>query len=163
MRELTDLLNSYQQKISIFNEETDILKNQLNSKDRELDQLKIQLKNLKRSKSSEPATRKKTMSSSKYFRQLISIHFQIKNKIFFLNKLDNRFDMPAIDDEDESQESSNRSNSADQRSKRSLSAETINTETLARQIEIGNDEVKLLRNKIARLEDDLQVVTQVNF
>lgn len=81
MRELTDLLNSYQQKISIFNEETDILKNQLNSKDRELDQLKIQLKNLKRSKSSEPATRKKTMSSSKYFRQLISIHFQIKNKI----------------------------------------------------------------------------------
>lgn len=71
--------------------------------------------------------------------------------------------MPAIDDEDESQESSNRSNSADQRSKRSLSAETINTETLARQIEIGNDEVKLLRNKIARLEDDLQVVTQVNF
>lgn len=78
MRELTDLLNSYQQKISIFNEETDILKNQLNSKDRELDQLKIQLKNLKRSKSSEPATRKKTMSSSKYFRKLISIHFQIK-------------------------------------------------------------------------------------
>ena len=81
MRELTDLLNSYQQKISIFNEETDILKNQLNSKDRELDQLKIQLKNLKRSKSSEPATRKKTMSSSKCFHQLISIHFQIKNKI----------------------------------------------------------------------------------
>ena len=70
--------------------------------------------------------------------------------------------MPAIDDEDESQESSNRSSATDQRSKRSLSAETINTETLARQIEIGNDEVKLLRNKIARLEDDLQVVTQVN-
>jgi hypothetical protein len=68
--------------------------------------------------------------------------------------------MPAIDDEDESQEGGDRSNSVD-RNKRALSAETVNTETLARKIEIGNDEVKLLRNKIARLEDDLQVVTQV--
>jgi hypothetical protein len=69
--------------------------------------------------------------------------------------------MPAIDDEDESQES-NLSNSLD-RNKRASSAEAVTTETLARKIEIGNDEVKLLRNKIARLEDDLQVVTQVNY
>lgn len=33
--------------------------------------------------------------------------------------------------------------------------------TLGRQLECANDEIRLLRNKIARLEDDLSSVTQV--
>ena len=45
------------------------------------------------------------------------------------------------------------------RKQRSMSVDT--SETLSRQVEIANDEVRLLRNKIARLEDDLLIVTQV--
>jgi hypothetical protein len=46
-----------------------------------------------------------------------------------------------------------------ERSRRSMSVD--GSDTLMRQYEIANDELKLLRNKIARLEDDLLSVTQV--
>lgn len=53
LREVTDLLNSYQQKISLLNEEIDLLKQQVLGKDKELEQYRIQVKNLKRSRSSD--------------------------------------------------------------------------------------------------------------
>ena len=64
LREVTELLNSYQQKISVLNEEIDLLKQQVLSKDKELDQYRIQLKNLKRSRSSESSYERSSSSST---------------------------------------------------------------------------------------------------
>ena len=44
------------------------------------------------------------------------------------------------------------------RKQRSMSVDT--SETLARQVEISADEIRLLRNKVNRLEDDLLMMTQ---
>jgi len=45
---------------------------------------------------------------------------------------------------------------------KSMSSENVPSEaTLGRQLECANDEIRLLRNKIARLEDDLLTATQV--
>lgn len=64
LREVTELLNSYQQKITVLNEEIDLLKQQVLGKDKELEQYRIQLKNLKRSRSSESAYERSSSSSS---------------------------------------------------------------------------------------------------
>jgi hypothetical protein len=119
LREVTDLLNSYQQKISLFNDEIASLKQTLIKRDKEIDQLRLQLKNLKRSRSSESSEQR----------------------------------LSRIND-------NGNNGSNEQKKQRSHSADT--SETLARQIDIAHDEIRLLKNKITRLEDDLLFVTQVN-
>lgn len=143
LREVTELLNSYQQKISIYNEEIDLLKSQLVGKDKDLDQMRIQLKNLKRSKSSDSSydrNRRFTNSSAKP------------------NDSVNNNEEKSGEKQDPNKTSNTEESNAD-RKQRSMSVDT--SETLSRQVEIANDEVRLLRNKIARLEDDLLIVTQV--
>ena len=118
LREVTELLNSYQQKITLFNDEITALKQTVTKRDKEIDQLRLQLKNLKRSRSSESNEQRLSRSND------------------------------------------NGINSNEQRKQRSHSADT--SETLARQMDIAHDEIRLLKNKITRLEDDLLFVTQVN-
>lgn len=120
LREVTDLLSTYQQKITIYNDEIGILKHQITSKDREMDSMRLQLKNLKRGRSTDRDYGRRHVTS-------YNDH---------------------ADDEDNTE-----------RKVRSSSVEL--TDTISRQNEINNDEVKLLKNKIARLEDDLSYVTQV--
>lgn len=124
LREVTDLLSSYQQKIAILNDEITLLKQQSASKDKEMDQMRVQLKNLKRSRSQENERTSYKNTTS---------------------------DMDSGDE-------------AERRQKRSGSAENtaVSTDTLNRQVEIGKDEIRLLKNKIMRLEDDLFAMTQVN-
>ena len=126
LRELTDLLNSYQQKISLYNNEITILKQGLVNKDKENDQLRLQLKNLKRSRSSES----RMLSSEQRLSRASNTDVNEKN-----------------------------AQNVDHRKQRSFSADT--SETLARQIDIAHDEIRLLKNKVTRLEDDLLFVTQV--
>lgn len=185
LREVTDLLNSYQQKIAIFNEEIDILKQQLVNKDKELDQLKLQLKNLKRSKSSESAYERNrrqltfnnsvlngrsgsnssinTSSSSQANSALPSSSSSSTNSG---NTVTGSNSIPEVPETGETtaqasltETKPNSDESIMDRKQRSMSVDT--SETLSRQIEIANDEIRLLRNKLARVEDDLLVVTQV--
>ena len=125
LREVTDLLSTYQQKITIYNDEIGILKHQITAKDREMDSMRLQLKNLKRGRS-------------------IDRDFGRRHISFNSNNDNNNNG----DDENDSE-----------RKVRSSSVEL--TDTITRQNEINNDEVRLLKNKIARLEDDLSYVTQV--
>jgi len=100
-----DLINSYQQKISILHEEISHLKENLDERDRELTNVKVQCKILKqRSRSVE------------------------RNS------------------------NGNEENSA-QRSKRGLSVETGGN--LREQLEASTDEIRLLKNKLLRMEDEL--------
>lgn len=122
LREVTDLLSSYQQKIAILNDELNLIKQQSASKDREMDSMRLQLKNLKRSKSQDSS-----------------------------NDRNNRNNNTSNDSTNE--ETSDRKS-------RSMSVDN-SSETLSRQVEIGKDELRLLKNKIMRLEDDLAAVTQV--
>lgn len=139
LREVTDLLNSYQQKIAIFNDEITMLKQQIAEKDREINTLKLQLKNLKRSRSTESSSDRN------------------KSRVSNENKED------ANASSSESEEKKLAEKTADEilleRNRRSMSVD--GSDTLMRQYEIAKDELKLLRNKIARLEDDLISVTQV--
>lgn len=133
LREVTELLNSYQQKIALFNDEIILMKQELTGKDKEIDQLKIQLKNLKRSRSSEAHT------EQRYSR---------------LSNMENK-------NNNNSNNNDNNNKEDQQRKHRSLSADT--SDTLSRQVDIAQDEIRLLKNKINRLEDDLLIVTQVWF
>jgi len=129
----------------------DILKQQLINRDKEVDQLKLQLKNLKRSRSSEVSANTR--------------------KQFSVNTNTSKTDSASTDMNSSSSSSSsaessstNTSNnneemSSETRKPRSMSFDA--SETLSKQVEIANDEIKLLRNKISRLEDDLLFVTQV--
>jgi hypothetical protein len=123
LREVTDLLSSYQQKIALLNDELNMLKQQSISKDKEMDQMRLQLKNLKRSRSKEN-------------------NYHDRNKT------------------NDSESKDNDNNNSTERKSRSGSVES---DTLNRQVEIGKDEISLLKNKIMRLEDDLSAVTQVIF
>jgi hypothetical protein len=123
LREVTDLLSSYQQKIALLNDELNMLKQQSISKDKEMDQMRLQLKNLKRSRSKEN-------------------NYHDRNKT------------------NDSESKDNDNNNSTERKSRSGSVES---DTLNRQVEIGKDEIRLLKNKIMRLEDDLSAVTQVIF
>lgn len=123
LREVTDLLSSYQQKIALLNDELNMLKQQSISKDKEMDQMRLQLKNLKRSRSKEN-------------------NYHDRNKT----------------NDSESKDNDNNNNNSTERKSRSGSVES---DTLNRQVEIGKDEIRLLKNKIMRLEDDLSAVTQV--
>ena len=143
LREVTDLLNSYQQKIALFNDEIAMLKQQIGDKDKEMNTLKLQLKNLKRSRSTD----------SSYDRNR--------------TKSENKETIAKSDQEDCSNETpTDKTQALDknaeetERNRRSMSVDT--SDTLTRQYDIAKDELKLLRNKIARLEDDLLQVTQVN-
>lgn len=122
MREVTDLLGSYQTKITIYSEEIAMLKQQMSYKDREMDSMRLQLKNLKRSKSSDR---------------------DFKRQIVYTNSQN-----PDIAEE------------GSQSSEKNKTPVEI-SDTLTRQAEINHDEVRLLKNKISRLEDDLLYVTQV--
>jgi hypothetical protein len=114
LREVTELLNSYQNKFVLYNEEINLLKQETNAKDKILEQFKLQLKNLKRSRSLEPTDRQKRNSLAESGRQ-----------------------------------------------QRSASVDPA--QALNRQVDIAYDEIRLLKNKISRLEDDLLFVTQVCF
>ena len=88
LREVTDLLSSYQQKIAILNDEIHMLKQQSTTKDKEMDQMRLQLKNLKRSKSQEPTNSNNNSSSSsnnsKQLKSRQSISPAIRETIWFL-------------------------------------------------------------------------------
>jgi hypothetical protein len=129
LREVTDLLSSYQQKIALLNDELNMLKQQSISKDKEMDQMRLQLKNLKRSRSKEN-------------------NYHDRNKTNDSESKDN----------DNNNNNNNNNNNSTERKSRSGSVES---DTLNRQVEIGKDEIRLLKNKIMRLEDDLSAVTQV--
>ena len=139
LREVTDLLNSYQQKIAIFNDEIGMLKQQIAEKDREINTFKLQLKNLKRSRSTE----------SNYER----------NKIRTINENKEESSTGSSETEDKKMAEKTADEILLERNRRSMSVD--GSDTLMRQYEIAKDELKLLRNKIARLEDDLISVTQV--
>lgn len=115
-------MNSYQQKIALLNEEIDILKIQLVNKEKEMDQMKIQLKNLKRSRSTD----------SGYERGRKSNNYPLGNKATSNTSLETTGSMVEPTKENNSE-----------------------------QIQVANDEIKLLKNKIARLEDDLLFASQV--
>lgn len=139
LREVTDLLNSYQQKIAIFNDEIGMLKQQIGEKDREINTFKLQLKNLKRSRSTE----------SNYER----------NKIRTVNENKEESSVGSSETENKKMAEKTADEILLERNRRSMSVD--GSDTLMRQYEIAKDELKLLRNKIARLEDDLISVTQV--
>ena len=135
---MTELLNSYQQKIGMFSQEIDVLKQQLAAKDRELDQMRIQLKNLKRSRSlSEPGYHRATVPPPSRFDNGDSGAGDISAAL--------AIDKPA----------SSAPLSASAPTSSSSSTTTSSAEAF-------NDEMRLLRNKIARLEDDLHIVTHVS-
>jgi hypothetical protein len=98
-----------------------MLKQQISYKDREMDTMRLQLKNLKRSKSSDR---------------------DFKRQIAYTNS--------QSDIAEENNESPEKNKAIFEIS-----------DTLTRQAEINHDEVRLLKNKISRLEDDLLYVTQV--
>ena len=101
----TDLINSYQQKITLLHEEISQLKDEIDDRDKELTNLRVQCKILKqRSRSVE-------------------------------------------------RNSNSTDENAQQRSKRGLSVETGGN--LREQLEASNDEIRLLKNKLLRMEDEL--------
>ncbi|CAF0782220.1 unnamed protein product [Brachionus calyciflorus] len=136
LREVNDLMNSYQQKIALLNEEIDILKIQLMNKEKEMEQIKIQLKNLKRSRSSDSGydrnRRQLTPSNNGLLNGKANSNMSLDTSgNLIINSNTNNSDLS-----------------------RDSSSCTIT------QIQMANDEIKLLKNKIARLEDDLMFVTQ---
>ena len=132
LREVNELMNSYQQKIALLNEEIDILKIQLMNKEKEMEQMKIQLKNLKRSRSSDSGYDRNR-------RQLTLNNTVLNGKANSNTSLDTTGTSIIV----------NSSN--------------LNSDEQFTQVQISNDEIKLLKNKISRLEDDLVFVTQVIF
>jgi hypothetical protein len=174
LREVTELINTYQQKITLLNEEIDILKQQLNAKDKDLEQYRIQLKNLKRSRSNESS------QLARHVLQLNSNNNNNNNNQENNNNSSEKFDNIVIyssnskytkDDNVEignkSGTDANSSGKGDEqsnsvRNKRAQSVDS-SSDNQSKQIEMAKDEIKLLRNKIARLEDDLSHTTQVRF
>lgn len=162
LREVTELLNSYQQKISLLNEEIDLVKQQVLSKDKELEQYRIQLKNLKRSRSTDSS------SSSQRRAQQASTSTSDPNNSILTGKSSSSssIEKVSIHQGDTEIEITKKTSTT---TKMSLSSDNLTASggqqqsdaTLSRQLEGANDEIRLLRNKIARLEDDLSTVTQV--
>ncbi|CAF4311588.1 unnamed protein product [Rotaria sp. Silwood2] len=108
--DLTDLMHTYQQKISLLNNEISNLKQDINNRDKELSQLRVQYKILKQR--SRSADRNSNLS----------------------------------DDE-------NNNN----RSKRGVSVD--GGENLREQLDASMDEIRLLKNKLLRSEDELNNAT----
>jgi hypothetical protein len=158
LAEVTDLIHTYQQKIAVLNEELDIVRHQLITKDKELDQFKIQLKNLKRSRSSEGggqyARRQLAEQSDREHNQQQQQNHNDSglDKIasLIINSTSGKYS--AHDDTAEGEA---------QRAKRAMSVDS-SADNSKKQWEMAKDEIKLLRNKIQRLEDDLSIVTQVS-
>ncbi len=123
---MTSLLDSYQQKVTIYHEEVTMLKQQLSYKDKEMDSMRLQLKNLRRGRSHDRDFSKRVSNNNN-------------------NSVENSSGSDESSDSD--------------RKVRSSSVEL--SDTLTRQAEINSDEVRLLRNKISRLQDDLAYVSQV--
>ena len=104
---VSDLVNSYQQKISLLNDEISKLRQDINDRDRDLSQLRIQCKILKQQRSQS---------------------------------------------HDRNSNSSN-DNGNDGRSKRSVSVDSGGS--LHEQLDASFDEIRLLKNKLFRSEDEL--------
>jgi hypothetical protein len=151
--EVTELIHTYQQKIAVLNEELEIVKHQLLAKDKEMDQLKIQLKNLKRSRSSESNMARRQLNAApeeatgkEIDPALDKIASLIINSTSSKYTKDDNLELVKTDE-------------TALRAKRAQSVDS--SENSKKQIEMAQDEIKLLRNKIQRLEDDLALVTQV--
>lgn len=149
LREVTDLINSYQQKIALLNEEIDIIKHQLINKDKELDQLKIQLKNLKRSRSSD--------SGYERNRRQLTLNNSILNGKSNSNTSIDTSGAIIIHSSNNNNNMPNEPGPRDDKKHRGSES----SDGLTIQLQMANDEIRLLRNKIARLEDDLVFATQV--
>ena len=171
LREVSDLINSYQQKIALLNEEIELLKQQLNIKDKELDQFRIQLKNLKRSRSNESSLssrRQLTLTNIAQLSELDSDLLLDDNKnsnsnssqLTALEKIEN---LIIYSTNNNSKLSSVTSENVNQQERNKRAASVDSTNNSAKQLEITKDEIRLLRNKISRLEDDLMIVTQVSW
>jgi regulator of replication initiation timing len=106
--DLPDLMSSYQQKISVLNDEIYNLKNDVDDRDREIAQLRIQYKILKQ----------RSQSVDR------NVH-----------------------------SSSNNDNNDLNRSKRGISVDAGGN--LREQLDTSYDEIRLLKNKLIRLEDEL--------
>ena len=128
-----------------------MLKHQIVDKDKEMNILKLQLKNLKRSHSSDSSYDRNRGNTANGRDTSKTSEDSVGNST------------PTVASSGESTDATKCGNKSDEsgleRKQRSMSVDT--SETLTRQYEIVNDELKLLRNKIARLEDDLLQVTQV--
>jgi hypothetical protein len=110
--DISDLMNSYQQKISILNEEINHLKQDVNQRDNEISQLHIQYKILKqRSRSVDRPSN---------------------------SNLNNHL---------------NDDGGKDNRSRRGVSVDGGGN--LREQLDASMDEIRLLKNKLLRLEDEL--------
>ncbi len=135
----------------------DILKQQLTNRDKEVDQLKLQLKNLKRSRSSEVSANNRKQFS-------VNTNTSKSDSASTYSSDMNSSSPSSSSSADTSSTSTSNSNqevSSETRKQRSMSFDA--SETLSKQVDIANDEIKLLRNKISRLEDDLLFVSQVRF
>jgi chromosome segregation ATPase len=105
--DLSDLMNSYQQKISSLNDEISNLKQDINDRDKEISQLRIQNKILKQRSQSV----------------------------------------------DRNSNSSDDNANNNNRIKRGVSVDSAGN--LREQLEASSDEIRLLKNKLLRLEDEL--------
>jgi hypothetical protein len=152
--EVTDLIHTYQQKIAVLNEELDIVKHQLIAKDKEMDQFKIQLKNLKRSRSSESGYARRQLNAPPQGEHVEKDADPALDKIasLIISSSSSKYT------KEDSGELAKGSDEA-ARAKRAQSVDS--SENSKKQIDMAKDEIKLLRNKIQRLEDDLAIVTQV--
>jgi len=128
----------------------DILKQQLINRDKEVDQLKLQLKNLKRSRSSEVSANT---------RKQFSVNTNTSKTDSASTDMNSSSSTSSAESSSTNTSNNNEEMSSETRKPRSMSFDA--SETLSKQVEIANDEIKLLRNKISRLEDDLLFVTQV--
>jgi chromosome segregation ATPase len=159
VNEVTELLNSYQQKASLANEEISLFKQQIMNKDKELEQLKIQLKNLKRSRSTDNMANRQQQQQQQRQSTTTFTNTNMKN----LPPLpSNKF--TSNDDSSKKETIRIESKTTDDlkltTTDRKLRSSSV--ESSGRQIDIVNDEMRLLKNKIARLEDDLSTVTTVS-
>ena len=142
LRKVTDLLSSYQQKITIYNDEIMTLKQLLANKDKDIESMRLQLKNLKRSRSQDKSYDKRqnmTYINSNQSGGDSSTEIIVCNVSNLTQSIE-----------------------GDSADKKVRTSAMDSSETFARQAEIANDEIKLFKNKISRLEDDLLYVTQVS-
>ena len=122
----------------------------------------MQLKNLKRSRSSEGGSYDRSRRQITFNNSNTNGLPESNNQTESTNNSNQNHTEKPINHKTVSTSSSNdEDEDLDKMNRKVRSVSADNSGTLTRQVEIANDEVKLLKNKISRLEDDLLIVTQV--
>lgn len=173
LREVTDLISSYQQKIALLNEELELHKQQLTGKDKELEQYRIQLKNLKRSRSIESGFNSSASNARRQLNLTNNTNGSVNGssdssegkKSDSDNSLDKIANMIIYSSDSKYTQDDNmalaRLAEAEEKARKQRAQSVDSAENSKKQVEMAQDEVRLLRNKIQRLEDDLLIATQV--